>query len=97
MATRLLEGAFKEPTELQVAVKKGENDEQELDFQEKDWPAYEGLLEEREAERRRRKEEEESKNKKLDFQTAGGVQETSGGGAPPPDAPSVKPANTGQV
>ncbi len=95
MATRMLEGAYKEPTTISVTIKKDEDGDNQLDFSESGWDDFEEINRKRLEEKERRESEELNRNKKLNFQTGGGSERSAGGGSDAP--PSVKPANTGQV
>lgn len=89
MSMRLLEGAYKEPTEIGVGVKK-EDEKDKLSFEEHFWEGYAALKEEIEKELKR-KEDSLQKNtgKKSPVKQAGEQGDES--------SPQARPAGTGQV
>ncbi len=90
MANRMLEGAYKEPTTLQVSTQETEGT-RHLTYSEAPWADYEEIRKEREAERRRKEAESQRADQKLDFNRE---SPSAVGGE---DTPTVKPANTGPV
>ncbi|MCB1165990.1 MAG: ATP-dependent Clp protease ATP-binding subunit [Leptospiraceae bacterium] len=89
MAQRFLEGAFREPTVIQVSSAEVEG-QSKLTFDEQPWKEYEEIVRQKEEEKLKREEELKAKTQR-NIKMSGGVSVRN------PDAPSAKPANTGQV
>ncbi len=88
MSMRMLEGAYKEPTEIFITVKNIESVDK-LQFEEKFWDKYAELKEIHDKESKQKEEEMQKKSgKKMQFK---GTLTTMA-----PELPVVKPANTGQ-
>ena len=93
MANRMLEGAYNDPTEIFVTVKKEKGSEEEkFSFKEKNWPGYEKIRAKR-VEELKKKEEAVLKNTVRDSES----QDSSDSEKNDPEQVNPKPANTGQV
>ena len=89
MATRMLEGAYKEPTMIEISVKEEEG-VKALDFVEKPWADYETIKQAKLEEKQKQEEERlKSRGKKISFQNRVSPKNS--------DAPTAKPANTGPL
>ncbi|MBX7057293.1 MAG: ATP-dependent Clp protease ATP-binding subunit [Leptospirales bacterium] len=90
MANRMLEGAYKDPTEILVGCNKDDAGKRSLRYEERFWPGYETLRKEREAEIQRKHEELNRKNAPP-AASAGASEDKE------TDPNPSRPANTGQV
>jgi len=89
----MLEGAYTEPTEIFVTVKKEKGSEKEIfSFKEKNWPGYEKLRAKR-VEELKKKEDALLKNSKKNEVK----NESSDSEGDDPEEIKPRPANTGQV
>ncbi|MBI3394718.1 MAG: ATP-dependent Clp protease ATP-binding subunit, partial [Spirochaetia bacterium] len=86
MANRLLEGAYKEATEIDIGLKEEEG-AKKLSFAEKPWPEFADIKKARDAEIAKKEEQLLKKT----------PRQSSGGGGSAKSDPQAKPANTGQV
>lgn len=93
MANRMLEGAYREPTEIlgstEIHHVEGK-EEEKLRFEERPWDQYEEVKEEKKAELRKKEEELNRRKGKGGDRNGNLVSRDS-------DSPSARPANTGQV
>ena len=94
MANRMLEGAYKEPTEILVTVKKEKSSDAEaFSFKEKNWPGYEKIRSKRQEELKKKEDALLTNQKKEDTGKGSTDSETED----PENVQATKPANTGQV
>ncbi len=90
MATRMLEGAYREPTLIGISVNSAEDGKKTLSFVEQPWGQYEAIKLEKAREKAKKEEEKlKTRSKKIGFQNRVSPKNS--------DAPTAKPANTGQL
>ncbi len=94
MANRMLEGAYKEATEILVGAQTGEDGAKKLVYEERFWPGYEQIRKKREAEIQRKHEE---LSRRSNTQPVSGASEAASDDESEPDPNPSRPANTGQV
>jgi ATP-dependent Clp protease ATP-binding subunit ClpC len=87
MASRFLEGAFREPTKILIRSEADEKGKRTLKYEEQEWKEYEALCAEKQAERARKeaqkKEKEEAQLRLRNVSVR--------------NSPMVRPANSGQL
>ncbi len=95
MANRMLEGAYKEPTEILVSVRVNEDQRKKLDYEEKEWPGFETIRRAREADIQAKEEDLNRRRSGAGGPAAGarGADESEGDDS----ATAETSANTGQA